>query len=95
MSPDTVFEKETFVVTSTTGDQGTSGYISLNGRFMYYESQDPDCGTPLPLLYGGVSATGTSFGKLLPSLAQSRRVIAREQQAHGHTADIDRPLSQT
>jgi pimeloyl-ACP methyl ester carboxylesterase len=41
-----------------------------------------------------LSATATSFGKLLPSLIQaaSRQVIALEQQGHGHTADIDRPL---
>jgi len=30
---------------------------------------------------------------LLPALAASRRVIAPEQQGHGHTADIDRPLT--
>ena len=40
-----------------------------------------------------MSAIGTSFGKVLPSLAETRQVIAIEQQAHGHTADIDRPLS--
>src|SRR5438132_1691557 len=32
------------------------------------------------------------FGQLLPPLAKSRQVIAVELQAHGHTADIDRPL---
>jgi pimeloyl-ACP methyl ester carboxylesterase len=32
------------------------------------------------------------FGELLPALARSRQVIAVEQQAHGRTADIDRPL---
>jgi len=32
------------------------------------------------------------FGKLLPDLAKTRQVIAIEQQSHGHTADIDRPL---
>jgi pimeloyl-ACP methyl ester carboxylesterase len=35
----------------------------------------------------------TSFGKILPSLAKTQQVIAIEQQAHGHTADIDRPLT--
>ncbi|HET9496359.1 MAG TPA: alpha/beta hydrolase, partial [Chloroflexia bacterium] len=49
-------------------------------------------GTPLVLLHGGMSATGTSFGLLLPGLAKNRKVISIEQQAHGHTADIDRPL---
>jgi pimeloyl-ACP methyl ester carboxylesterase len=44
------------------------------------------------LLHGGLSGIGTSFGKLLPSLARSRQVVATELQAHGRTADIDRPL---
>jgi pimeloyl-ACP methyl ester carboxylesterase len=50
-------------------------------------------GRPLVLLHGALSAIGTSFGRLLPFLARNRQVIAIEQQAHGHTADIDRPLT--
>lgn len=68
-----------------------SGYVSVNGLNMYYEIHGT--GLPLVLLHGALSATGTSFGKLLPSLAEARQVIAIEQQAHGHTADIDRPLT--
>jgi pimeloyl-ACP methyl ester carboxylesterase len=30
--------------------------------------------------------------RILPALTQSRRVVAVEQQGHGHTADVDRPL---
>jgi len=45
------------------------------------------------LFHGGLSAIGTSFGKVLPGLARERQVIAIEQQAHGHTADIDRLLT--
>jgi pimeloyl-ACP methyl ester carboxylesterase len=48
---------------------------------------------PLVLLHGALSAIGTSFGKVLPGLAETRQVIAVEQQAHGRTADIDRPLT--
>jgi pimeloyl-ACP methyl ester carboxylesterase len=33
------------------------------------------------------------FGQILSSLAETRQVIAIELQGHGHTADIDRPLS--
>lgn len=66
-------------------------YAPVNGLQMYYEIHGE--GRPLVLLHGALSAIGTSFGKLLPSLAQTRQVIAIEQQAHGHTADIDRPLS--
>ena len=45
------------------------------------------------LLHGAISATGTSFGPLPDLLAQTRQVIAVEQQGHGRTADIDRPMS--
>ena len=67
------------------------GYVSVNGLEMYYEIHGT--GQPLVLLHGAFSAIGTSFGKLLPDLARTRQVIAFELQAHGHTADIDRPLS--
>jgi pimeloyl-ACP methyl ester carboxylesterase len=33
------------------------------------------------------------MGPLLPGLASTRRVVAVEQQGHGHTADIDRPIT--
>jgi pimeloyl-ACP methyl ester carboxylesterase len=59
---------------------------------MYYEIHGT--GQPLVLLHGAFSAIGTSFGEVLPQLAETRQVIAFEMQAHGRTADIDRPLSQ-
>lgn len=71
----------------------TVSYADVNGLHMYYETHGSGDGTPLVLLHGALSATGSSFGALLPTLSQGRRVIAIEQQAHGHTADIDRPLS--
>lgn len=67
------------------------GYLSVNGLNMYYEIHGT--GQPLVLLHGAFSAIGTSFGELLPELAKTRQVIAFEMQAHGRTADIDRPLS--
>jgi len=67
-----------------------SGYADVNGLKMYYEIHGT--GQPLVLIHGGLSATETSFGKLLPELAKTRQVIAVELQAHGRTADIDRPL---
>jgi pimeloyl-ACP methyl ester carboxylesterase len=69
----------------------TTGYVSVNGLEMYCEVHGE--GRPLVLLHGAFSATGTSFGELLPGLAERRRVVAFELQGHGHTADIDRPLS--
>ena len=71
----------------------TMPYADVNGLHMYYETHGSGEGPPLVLLHGALSATGSSFGPLLPVLSQGRRVISVEQQAHGHTADIDRPLS--
>jgi pimeloyl-ACP methyl ester carboxylesterase len=67
-----------------------SGYAPVNGLKMYYEIHGD--GQPLVLLHGALSATGTSFGALLPALAEHRQVVAVELQAHGRTADADRPL---
>jgi pimeloyl-ACP methyl ester carboxylesterase len=69
-----------------------SDYAEVNGVRMYYEVHG-EGGTPLVLLHGAVSAIPTSFGKFLPGLAEGRQVIAVEFQAHGRTADIDRPLT--
>ena len=65
-------------------------YASLNGLNMYYEIHGN--GKPLVLLHGALSAIEIDFGKIIPLFAKNRKVIAIEQQAHGHTADIDRPL---
>ncbi len=68
-----------------------SGYASVNGLNMYYEVHG--VGRPLVLLHGSLTTIDTSFGKILPSLVETRQVVAVEQQGHGHTADIDRPLT--
>jgi len=51
----------------------TSGYVPVNGLEMYYKIHGD--GEPLVLLHGAFSAVGTSFGKVLPGLAKTRRVI--------------------
>jgi pimeloyl-ACP methyl ester carboxylesterase len=71
--------------------ESKSGYAEVHGLKMYYEIHGT--GQPLVLLHGGLSAIGTSFGKVLPGLVKTRQVIAVEQQGHGHTADIDRPFT--
>jgi pimeloyl-ACP methyl ester carboxylesterase len=78
-------------MTHTTQSAVTTGYAPVNGLQMHYEVHGD--GQPLVLLHGAFSAIGTSFGNVLPGLARSRQVIGLEMQAHGHTADIDRPLS--
>ena len=69
----------------------TGNYANVNGLKMYYEVHGD--GFPLVLIHGGGSTIGTTFGRVLPALAGNHKVIAVEMQAHGHTADIDRPLS--
>lgn len=71
--------------------QTTSHYAAVNGLKLYYEIHGK--GYPLVLLHGGGSTIESSFGRILPLLAASHQVIAVELQAHGHTKDIDRPLS--
>lgn len=67
-----------------------NGYAPVNGLKMYYEIHG--AGEPLVMLHGGMSTIGT-FYRILPTLAKNRQIIAVEQQGHGHTADLDRPLS--
>jgi pimeloyl-ACP methyl ester carboxylesterase len=67
-----------------------SGHVNANGIRMYYEIHGE--GRPLVLLHGALSATQSSFGRYIPTLAKKHRVIALEMQAHGHTPDADRPL---
>jgi pimeloyl-ACP methyl ester carboxylesterase len=68
-----------------------TGYVSVNGLDMYYESHG-DRGVPLVVLHGAFSSIHNSFGVLIPELSKTRRVIGFDCQGHGRTADIDRPL---
>ncbi|MFJ6197309.1 alpha/beta fold hydrolase [Micromonospora sp. NPDC092111] len=68
-------------------------YAPVNGLSLYYESHGVAAGRPVVLIHGALSGIGTSFGTILPLLAQHRPVIAVELQAHGHTPDVDRPLT--
>jgi pimeloyl-ACP methyl ester carboxylesterase len=67
-----------------------TGYAPVNGLNLYYEIHG--AGEPLILLHGGLGSTGT-LDAIMPALSHNRRVIAVDLQAHGRTADIDRPLS--
>ncbi|WP_077719609.1 alpha/beta fold hydrolase [Novibacillus thermophilus] len=67
-------------------------YASVNGLDMYYEIHGQTKGQPPLVLLHGQFATGGMFFNILPELVKRRQVIIIEQQGHGHTADIDRPL---
>lgn len=65
-------------------------HASINGLKMYYEMHGK--GQPLILLHGGFGMINM-FEQNLTMLAEKRQVIGVELQGHGHTADINRPLS--
>jgi pimeloyl-ACP methyl ester carboxylesterase len=69
----------------------TSGYQAVGGLDLYYEVHGT--GPPLILLHGALGTIRSCFTALLPLLAPTHTVVAVELQGHGHTADIDRPLS--
>ena len=75
---------------ATTSDAPAAGqYADLNGLHLYYEVHGT--GRPLILLHGGLGA-GEMFAPVLPLFAANHQVILVDLQAHGRTADIDRPL---
>lgn len=67
-----------------------TGYAPVGDLRMYYEIHGR--GTPLILLHGAYM-TIDLMGPIVPGLAKTRQVIAVEQQGHGRTADVDRPIS--
>lgn len=72
-----------------------SGYAPVDGLKLYYEihsSQGHESGVPLILLHGGLMSTDSWTGEM-PVLSANREVIAVDLQAHGRTADSDRPMT--
>jgi pimeloyl-ACP methyl ester carboxylesterase len=69
-----------------------SGCAPVNGLNLCYQVHGSADKEPLILLHGGLGA-GEMFNDLLPSFTMTRQVITVDLQAHGRTADIDRPLS--
>lgn len=62
-----------------------NGYSDVNGIKMYYEIYGK--GKPLVLIHGGGSTIQSNFGQVIQMLAENRKVIAMELQAHGRTGD--------
>ena len=73
-------------VLATPTQDGKGRYAEVNGLKMYYEIHGT--GRPLVVLHGAFG-----WAVVFPTLAKNRQVIAIEMQGHGHTADIDRPLT--
>jgi pimeloyl-ACP methyl ester carboxylesterase len=76
--------------TSAVNRNDRGSYATVNGLELYYEVSGS--GQPLVLIPGGLM-TIEMMGPLIPALATTRQVVAVEPQAHGHTPDIDRPLT--
>jgi pimeloyl-ACP methyl ester carboxylesterase len=72
-------------------ERKTGSYADVNGLKMYYEIHG--AGKPVVLLHGGADAIEMFGEVLLPLLSENRQVIGVDLQAHGRTADINRPLS--
>ncbi|HET8573604.1 MAG TPA: alpha/beta hydrolase [Edaphocola sp.] len=69
-----------------------SAYVDANGIKMYYELHGNE-GSHIVLIHGGGSTIYTTFGRILPLLAENYRVVAVELQGHGHSSDRDAPES--
>jgi pimeloyl-ACP methyl ester carboxylesterase len=70
-----------------------AGRARVNGIDIYYEVHGSGDGTPLVLLNGGGSTIDSNFGRVLPFLARTRRVIGLDEQGHGRTSDRDGPIT--
>lgn len=69
----------------------SSGYVPVNGIKVYYQVYGQ--GKPIVLLHGAFMTIETNWGKLIPELSKTRKVIAIELQGHGRTPYSDRKLS--
>ncbi len=84
----------TTATTATTTPPATrDGYVEVNGLRMYYQVHG--VGRPIVMLHGALCTIEACLGSLISELAKTRQVLAFELQAHGRTADIDRPLTPT
>ncbi|MEU6446954.1 alpha/beta hydrolase [Streptomyces sp. NPDC046979] len=65
-------------------------YADLPGVRTWYESEGT--GDPLVLLHGGF-CTNDTWGAQRADLAAAYRLLLPERRAHGHTPDVDGPLT--
>lgn len=65
-----------------------SGYARVNGVELYYATLGQ--GSPVILLHGGL-ANANYWGKLVPELARTHRVIVMDSRGHGRSSRDARP----
>jgi pimeloyl-ACP methyl ester carboxylesterase len=65
-------------------------YVDIGGIDTWYEEQGD--GDPLVLLHGGL-CTNETWGAQTPAFAERFRVLAPERRGHGHTRDVEGPLT--
>jgi hypothetical protein len=87
-------EFESYRTAWTTPDRGgthtVADYIELNGVRTWYEEHGD--GEPLVLLHGGFSDS-RDFAGNLDRLANRFRLFLPERRGHGHTPDVDGPIT--
>jgi pimeloyl-ACP methyl ester carboxylesterase len=65
-------------------------YVTIGGLNTWYD--ESGSGDPVVLLHGGM-CTNETWGAQIPAFAERFRVVAPERRGHGHTADVDGPLT--
>jgi pimeloyl-ACP methyl ester carboxylesterase len=70
----------------------TSAYLSVNGVRTYYEVRGDPSAEPLVLLHGGLAPASTWNAEAGP-LSEHYRVFVPERRGHGHTQDVDGPIT--
>lgn len=69
-------------------------YVELPGVRTWYETDGAADAEPLLLLHGGL-CTNETWAAQRPGLAAAYRLFLPERRAHGHTPDVEGPLSYT
>jgi pimeloyl-ACP methyl ester carboxylesterase len=67
-----------------------AGYVQVRGVRTWYEERGE--GLPLVLLHGGMG-DALDFAANIDALAARFRVFVPERRGHGHTADVDGPIT--
>lgn len=65
-------------------------FVDIGPVHMFYETHGQ--GEPLVLLHGGLDSNA-AWGAELDTLAEHFRVVAPERRGHGHTGDVEGPLT--